>query len=286
MAGSVAQPVPGYGNTGVVKKNPSIFDVYGGAVTENTGNYDELMNAYRKQLGAGPATRPLVAPQVTAQTTPYQQSGDVTAALGNLKSLADTGGYSDQNIADIRARGISPIRSVYASAQQNLDRNKTLQGGYSPGYAAATAKMARELSGKISEATTNVNAGIAQQVASNRLQAAPQYGSLASGEEGRNLNIGQANAESINRMNQYNAGNQLNVDQQNNQLGSAEQQRQLEILNQMKSLYGTTPANAQLFGNQVVQQQQVSNQDNQFRQGLRNRTGMGMVGAINQGMSV
>lgn len=43
----------------------------------------------------------------------YTSSGDVSSALGNLKNFSDTGGYSNDDIKNIRERGISPIRSVY-----------------------------------------------------------------------------------------------------------------------------------------------------------------------------
>jgi hypothetical protein len=120
----------------------------------------------------------------TAVGQQAQDYGNIMAGYQNLPStpgyqntanLAATGGYSDQDKEDIRARGISPIRSIYSSAQQNVDRNKALQGGYSPNYNATQAKMARDESQQISDATTNVNATLAQNIAQNKIGLAPTY---------------------------------------------------------------------------------------------------------------
>lgn len=108
---------------------------YANAAKRQTNDYDFIMANYKKMFDA-PSSTPIS----------YTGSPDVTSAMTNLKGLAETGGYSEQNINDIRARGISPIRSIYANAQRNLERQRVLQGGYSPNMAAATSKMAREQS--------------------------------------------------------------------------------------------------------------------------------------------
>lgn len=153
-------------------------------------------------------------------TTAYNQSGDTTTALKELQNLAETGGYSEQNKDDIRARGISPIRSVYSSAQRGLDRSKSLSGGYSPNYAAASAKMAREQAGQISGATTKVNADLAQNVAQNRLSAAPAYASASADESARRTGVDTRNSDIRNQVEQFNRTGQSQTDQFNADLAA------------------------------------------------------------------
>lgn len=159
----------------------------------------------------GPSPERMV---VTGAT--YQQNPDVIAGLSRLKNLVDTGGYTPEGIADIRERGISPIRSVYANAQRNVDRSRALSGGYSPNFNAVSAKMAREMADVVGNQTTNVNAGIAQNVAANKLSAAPAYSAAAQAQsELQNLierenaaakmRIGEFNANATNQYNQRNA---------------------------------------------------------------------------------
>src|SRR5580692_1507239 len=103
--------------------NPSTFTA---AANKQGSDYDTIManyanvanNAINNPITAGPS----IAPAPTATTAPYTQSTDVTGSLANLSNLSKTGGYTDQGIADLRARGISPTRSIYANAQANLDR--------------------------------------------------------------------------------------------------------------------------------------------------------------------
>lgn len=96
-------------------------------------------------------------------------------AFQNIAGLAQTGGYSPTDISNIRERGISPIRSIYAGAQREMERGRALQGGYSPNLPAVRAKMAREMSESISGRTTDINAQLAQQIAQNRMEMASPY---------------------------------------------------------------------------------------------------------------
>jgi len=166
------------------------YGLYNTAVNQQANDYSNIMQGY-KDLSSSPG-------------------------YANVANLAQTGGYSDSDQANIRERGISPIRSIYASANRDVDRQKAIQGGYSPNYGAVKAKMAREMSDQVSNATTNVNATLAQNIAQNKMQMAPQF--AAQGEK---------------------------------------------PLQNMQSLYGTTPALSSLFGNQALQSAQLQNNINQ-----------------------
>jgi hypothetical protein len=98
-----------------------------------------------------------------------QFKSDFGDVQNRFREFSQTGGYSPEDLANIRARAISPTRAVYANAQANIDRQRGLQGGYSPNYTAATAKMSRDLSQNISDTNTNANAAIAEMVQRGKL---------------------------------------------------------------------------------------------------------------------
>jgi hypothetical protein len=262
------------GNTDPTRSfgNPNSFT---SAADQQAGDYDKIMgmygDIYNKNNNNPLRAQSVGISSIAPQLTQYSRSADVGSALSNLKDLSETGGYSTQGIADLRARGISPIRSIYGTAQRNLDRSRALSGGYSPNYGAVSAKMARDEASSIGNAISNVNAGIAQNVASNRLSAAPNYASAAEGENAARTASEQKNADVINQINEYNANNSLDTQKFNSSQNLAAQtgQRnsQLGAVEGMRSLYGTTPALTNTFGNQVVQaaqlgqgQQQINSQ--------------------------
>jgi hypothetical protein len=202
--------------------NPLVnqYKLYNTAVQQNAGDYSDIMQQYKNLLNK-PAT-------------PYTPSAASTSAVANLGELSQSGGYSGADQANIRERGISPIRSLYAGAQRNIDRQRGLQGGYSPNYGALQAKLAREMSSSIGDQMTNVNATLAQNIAQNRMGAASNYASSAQ--------------------------NQDQMAQQQNQFNT---QQPFNALSGMQSMYGTTPALSATFGNQALQGAQLQQQINQ-----------------------
>ncbi|MBI3334571.1 hypothetical protein HYZ97_03730, partial [Candidatus Pacearchaeota archaeon] len=194
------------------RKRPPPMSLFGDPATftaaarTQASDYDRIMKSYSDFLDASqtnPLTATSVTPQmVTPQTAQYRQSQDVTGSLANLSNLAATGGLSPAEIADIRARDISPIRSIYANAQQNVERQRALAGGYSPNYNAVQAQMARDEAEQIAERTTAVNAGIAEMRAKGRLSAAPAYAGAAGSEAGRATEAAERNAAIINQINE------------------------------------------------------------------------------------
>lgn len=180
------------------------YDLYNKSVEQNAEDYSGIMQGYKDQLASGP-------------------NSATTEALANIGGLAKSGGYSDGDIASLRERGISPIRSIYSSANRDVDRQRALQGGFSPNYGAVKAKMAREMSDSMSNQMNNVNAGIAEKVASNKMSMAPTW---------------------------FNAA-------------SADKDQKLKSLSGMTNLYGTTPALSQLFGNQAMEAARLQHSINQ-----------------------
>lgn len=89
--------------------------------------------------------------------------------MSRFQSFADNGGFSEGDKANIRSRAVSPVRSIYSSARQGLDRQRALQGGYSPGYATALGRFSREQGQLTSDAATNAEAAIAEMVQRGKL---------------------------------------------------------------------------------------------------------------------
>lgn len=240
--------MPDYFSSPVDNKPPaSTLGSYSKALDDQGDDFDYGMKQYRDLLSNYKDTQPL-----TYNPVGYSESGDVSDSLNTLSNLANNGGYSAADIANIRARGISPIRSIYSSAQQGLDRSKALQGGYSPNFAAVTAKMARDQSNQIAQAVTNVNATLAQNIASNKLAAAPSFASAASSEAGRKLSA-----------NEFDTTNQQDTAKTNAGINSSNLSDKLGILGGMTNLYGTTPAAANTFGNQALQAANINSNNAQ-----------------------
>lgn len=117
--------------------------------------------------------------------------GGLANAIAGYGDFAQTGGLSPQNIADIRARALSPIRANYALAQDELQRGKNLAGGYMPNFAPALAKMAREQSYAMSDANVNTSAMLAEAIRSGRLAGLGGLSELGLGLGGQRLNAAQ-----------------------------------------------------------------------------------------------
>lgn len=107
--------------------------------------------------------------------------GILSPALGGYRNFAESGGFSPQDITNIRARSIAPIRAMYQQGMDEVERAKNLAGGYMPNYGAAMAKMQREQSYRIGDQALNTEAEIAQQVRQGRLAGLGGLGNLGMG---------------------------------------------------------------------------------------------------------
>lgn len=103
------------------------------------------------------------------QDAANKASSDYATQMGQYQDFAKTGGFAPTDLANIRARALSPTRAVYANAQRNVNRQRALQGGYSPGFGVLQARMAREQGQGLSDAATNTEAAIAQMVQQGKL---------------------------------------------------------------------------------------------------------------------
>jgi hypothetical protein len=128
-----------------------------------------------------------------------RQFRDYENLMSQYGEIARTGGYSPEDLQNIRARSVSPIRSIYAGANREVDRSRALQGGYSPNYAAAKAKMAREMSSSLADANTNVEANIAEMVQRGKLAGLAGMGNVYGTSPGQAGLFGSMYDRSANR---------------------------------------------------------------------------------------
>jgi hypothetical protein len=165
--------------------------------------------------------------------------------IGSASNMAKTGGLSEQDKANLRARAISPIRSVYSQGLQDVERQRALQGGYSPGFGTLMGRFNRQMGQQTSDATTNAEAAIAELVQKGKLGGLSAWGSgLAGMGSGLLGALGGENA----------------------------------AIGGMGGLYGTEPGMPRLYGgflqNQMANQLQAA--------GLQNQLGLGIMNAQNQ----
>lgn len=234
------------------------YNLYNNVNRQQTGDYSEIMNRYRQLLDSSRSRQPQqrMTPQFeTPQDYNYTQSGESSDAIRRMRDLTNTGGYSEEDKSNLRARGTSPIRSVYAGANRDINRNRSLQGGFSANFNAVKSKNAREMSDLVSGATQNVNAGIAEQVAQNKIGATGRLAELTGSESALRNQYGKANIDNRNatggrNTDRANMANQYNLDRDtaSRREDSDDMFRGLEG---MRGLFGTTPAMSSLFGSQA-----------------------------------
>lgn len=262
-----------WGNNEPEMDPTNTMNAYRSSIPTQAENYDEIMQGYRNVLGQGSGEsdalmnqyKSLLAGMGDYQDVQYQESGEQKTAFKDLKNLVDTGGLSDAETGDLRARGVSPIRAVYANMEREMGRNRALSGGYSPSYNATAARMAREGSESIAGAVTNVNAKIAEMKQAGKLSAAPQYAQLANSKTQGMNNTNLANAK--NKLDA--AGMKGNLLQGMGSLINNKNNVPMDALRGMTSLYGTTPALVNTFGNQVANQSAQTQNAVQNKQGYK-----------------
>ncbi len=162
----------------------------------------------------------------------------MTNAMGGYQNFAETGGFSPQDLSNIRARSNAPIRGVYSQANAAVDRQRRIQGGYSPNYTASKAKMAREQAYSSADASTNTEAMIAQLLQSGKLAG---LGGMA-------------------------------------QVGTAGRGQDLASIQGQTSLYGANPGLASTFGQQVTQNRAQDLEGQQLQQAIDELRVKGILG--------
>jgi hypothetical protein len=247
-------------------------NLYQSTVKQTGNDYDSIMQQY-KQLqqsqgginGSNNSNIKLDFSPITPSLATYTPGN----THQDLRDIAQTGGFSESDIGNIRTRATSPINSIYSSAQQGLKRQKALQGGYSPNFGAASAKMARDSSSLASKASSDANASIAEMVQRGKLAASTALAPIDARENEFMNNFNTHNADTTNAANMFNSQGALNyanfnANQDNNDFNNI-----LDTIKGQQSLYGTTPALANTFGSHVLNAANTVNSFPPIRQPIR-----------------
>jgi hypothetical protein len=226
---------------------------YDQAIPMQMDSYRDIMNQY-KDYASGPQKD---IGMIGAERVNYNRSAEMNKAMQGYSGFADTGGFSSDDLTNMRSRALSPVQSVYNNMQNEMSRQKNIQGGYSPNFNAASAKMRAGTSQQMSDVLQQVNGEIARMQQQGKLSGLQGLGGLSAAD----TEFGQ-NAQIANQQ----AGLQAGLA---NQRASMYDPR-LQAINAQSSLYGATPGMSGMFGNQILGNQQQMLQGNQNQLGIGN----------------
>jgi hypothetical protein len=130
---------------------------------------------------------------------------------------------------------------MYGNVQREMNRQRSLQGGYAPNFMASMAKMARDQSAAQADAQQNVEAGLAEQIRAGRLQGLGGMSGIETSRLGADVDVSK-----------FNAMADMNTGMFNSQQGQDRYNNRLNALGGMSSLYGTAPGMSSAFGNQLL----------------------------------
>lgn len=244
----------------IVPTTQDMFNRYQAGADQAFSSYGDIMGRYQGFLD-DPRNQ-ITADQVKAEridpySIGYSRTGELDKTLRGYGEFADTGGFDEGARADIRARGISPIRAAYGNTMQELNRARALGGeGGSANYIAAASRAQRELPQQLSDATQNVNAQLAHMIQQGRLSGLGGLSQASQADIGFGQQAQLANQEAAMRARLANQGTGLQAGLANQQANLAAQQgnigARLGGLSGMSSLYSASPGLASTFGNQVL----------------------------------
>lgn len=131
---------------------------------------------------------------------------------GVYDEFARTGGYSDSDVANLRARATSSIPALYATENEKLNRLASISGS-SPALAAARARMIRSTGQGLADANRNAEVDIQKAIREGKLSGAKgmsdselalqnliQSGQVAGLTGGGNLALGLESALASNKL--------------------------------------------------------------------------------------
>jgi hypothetical protein len=263
---------------------------YGRASEANYGDYTDIMNNYRDIASGGAGSYADVlgggggggGGGFSAFTVSPGRAGysDPFKSYGGFEEFSRTGGFSEGDIANMRARGVSPVRAAYANAEREIGRQRALQGGYAPNAIAAQVKMAREQGQSAADAIQNVEAGIAQQRQQGRLAGLGGMSNIEGQRLSADVDVSKFNTGLDYQGQVYNADAAARAQAANASAGESAANRALQArgadmddrfraLSGMTNMYGTTPGMSNMYGNQVLNAVGLGGQ---FGQGVMQNT--------------
>jgi len=223
----------------------------------NYGDYTDIMNQYRSIAspgngvaadgggGGGGGGAATWGPELISYNDPFN-------SYAGYQDFSQTGGYSKEDIGNLRARGTAPIRAAYANAEREVARQRALQGGYSPNAFALQGRMAREQGQLGADAMQNVEGGIVNTRNTNKLSGLAGMTDVEKQRLAADLDVAKFNANAKMSAASSNAGASNAASAAGLQATAASRADQLKALQGMTSLYGTTPAMASAFGKDLL----------------------------------
>lgn len=196
----------------------------------------------------------------------YMPSNQNFGAYGGYEDFSKNGGFSDQNISDIRARSNAPMRATYQNAQNDLDRRNRIAGGNLANYGASKAKMARELSYNLGDQSLNTEAMLAQSIREGKLAGLGGMTNIDTSKMQEGL--GNA-AQNLQGQNMESTRQLAGLNGQNN------------VLQGMTSLYGATPGATNMYGNEMLKSSDQTQQTEDLQMKLLKSMIDGTLGMSN-----
>src|SRR3972149_3517242 len=110
----------------------------------------EFEDESRERIGAG---RAFVEPSLYSAEGFGERIGESSYGRGRegYETLSRTGGFTPESESVFIRSAINPYRAVYSAARRNIERGRTLQGGYSPSFGAGEARLTRHAGQAMSE---------------------------------------------------------------------------------------------------------------------------------------
>lgn len=160
---------------------------YDPATIDRVNSNIDVLSGIGKTGGFSPEALGLVKGDIAGLRSIGQTGGVDATGINRIRgngifdNFANTGGYSDADISNIRARATSPIAAQFATDQAAIDNSNRLQGRAGPNFAAATARLNRNRGISAADAARNAEIDIQQSIRDNKLKGATE---LSGAEQG------------------------------------------------------------------------------------------------------
>jgi len=81
-----------------------------------------------------------------------------------FQNFADTGGFAEGERESFLRRATAPITAIYGRARDELNRRKSVQGGYMPGFGASQSRLTRQAGQESAQVSLGANLDLAEQI--------------------------------------------------------------------------------------------------------------------------
>lgn len=196
--------------------------------------------------------------------------GDLDTGIASYKDFINTGGFSDADVAAMRAQGVAPTRQIYQNAQDNLN-TAMAKSNNTGNESIARSRMAADAADKIGAVNTTTEANLAQLKQQGKEFGTTGLTQASLGQAQARTAVEQLDAQlkeaglggmtdiektrlqaqlSNAQLNQSASGSNASI---NAQMAALKAQLPLTALKGMTDLYGTAPADTALADNSLLQ---------------------------------